>query len=79
MVLPMKRIVVGFAWTFALMWAGNYVALLTGISTIAPAMLAVAVGLFVAMDPLPRIRPRLMPQAAGAPEPSATVESLARP
>lgn len=53
----MKRIGAGLAWTFVLMWAGNYVALYTGLPAFVTGFVAVAVGTFVATDPFRLIWP----------------------
>lgn len=54
----MKRIAVGLTWTFLLMWAGNYVALLAGIPAVVTASIALAAGAFIAIDPVRQIWPK---------------------
>jgi len=75
----MKRIAAGLAWTLSIAWAGNYVALLTGLSMVFPAVVAVAIGAFVASDPLHRIWPRSIPRPTPTAASTATVEGLGRP
>jgi hypothetical protein len=55
MVRPMTRIAAGIAWTFSLMWVGNYVGMVTGVPVLIPALVAIAIGALVAADPLGRI------------------------
>lgn len=51
----MKQIASGLAWTLSIAWAGTYVALFLSIPVFVPAMLSLAVGLFIGMDPMHRI------------------------
>lgn len=50
----MKRTIVGMMWAFMLMWAGNYVALLTGFP--APMLAAFALGIGGAYVGAPHLR-----------------------
>ena len=80
----MKRFVIGVTWAFILMWAGNYVALITGYP--APIFTACALGIGGAYVAVPRVRllrgtfERAMSIAA-MPHPAkpTSTDTLARP
>ena len=50
----MNRIGIALIWSFTLIWAGNYVALVTGLSPTVTASFGVAVGVIIAIDPITR-------------------------
>jgi hypothetical protein len=51
----MKRILTGVAWSFALLWMANYVAPVVGFSAASLTILALAIGILIAVDPLDKI------------------------
>lgn len=47
----MKRIAIGSLWAFTFGWAGNYVAMASGLSPVLTALVAVALGVAIATRP----------------------------
>lgn len=78
-VLTMRRILTGVAWSFALLWMANFVNLVLGSSATLLTIVALAVGILIALDPMHRIweapdnrRP------AATPDPYPTTEAIAQ-
>jgi len=75
----MKRIAVGLLWALVLMWAGNYLSLLTGLSPSLMAFSAVAAGTLIAIAPVRLVQARAQARRAVAPATSSSAnDHLAR-